>query len=438
IRDGVPFTLTVQAEDAPVLGVAVLFAGSPPLGIAAAAPPPALLATADLPVRDEQAELRVSIGSDRSEYAPGATATVTVTTSNSMGVGLPADVIMSIAGASAAPQSAIIGAARAAPPPMLATAPRNETPATSLAAAPPAVPATDPAPAASVYWNPALRTGPSGVLSFTIQLPREPTELRALAWAAGTSSAGQTMSTLLVTQPFTLKLEAPPRFRVGDQVELTARIQSTSPVTQTIQVSLVSAGVRLLDATTITQVQTFDPGATARFTWRAEVLDAAGVRLNISARGSAAPVQSAQSAQIDQPILPADSTEARNGGIALIRDYLDPLTGQPLDLAQLRAGQLVRARLTVVINEPQHAVQIADALPGSAVLISADTSADFETAGFADGRMTLTAATLEPSIYQFSYMLRVLAGGRYSVPAPTANAADGASGIGNTATLDVR
>ena len=51
--------------------------------------------------------------------------------------------------------------------------------------------------------------------------------------------------------------------------------------------------------------------------------------------------------------------------------------------------------------------------------------------------MTLTAATLEPGIYQYSYMLRVVAGGRYSVPAPSAHAADGASGIGNAATLDV-
>ena len=176
------------------------------------------------------------------------------------------------------------------------------------------------------------------------------------------------------------------------------------------------------------------PGATARFTWRAEVLDVAGVRLNISARGSDAPEQSAQ---IEQPILPAGATEARNGGIALIRDYLDPLTGQPLDLAQLRAGQLVRARLTVVINEPRRAVEIADTLPGNAVLISAGESADFDNAGFVDGRMTLTAATLEPGIYQYSYMLRVVAGGRYSVPAPTARAADGASGIGNAVTLDV-
>ena len=239
---------------------------------------------------------------------------------------------------------------------------------------------------------------------------------------------------MLVTQPFTLQLAAPPRFRAGDQIELTARIQSTSPITQAIQASLAATGVRRLDAVALTQARALASGTTARLAWRAEVLDVAEVRLKISARGL---IAQAQSVQIDQPILPANRTEARNGGIALIRDYLDPLTSQPLDLAQLRAGQLVRARLTVVINEPRHAVEIADALPGNAVLISADTSADFEHTGFADGRMTLTAATLEPGIYHYFYLLRAVAGGRYSVPAPTANAADGASGIGNAVTLEV-
>ena len=434
IRAGVPFTVTIRPEDAPALAVAVLFAGSPPLGTAAAAPPPALLATANLPVRDDQAELLVSIVSDRSEYAPAATATITVTTSNAAGAGVPADVIVSIADANAAPQSIITGAAFATPP-TLATAPRNGTPRANRTSAPPVEHAPAPIPAASAYWNPALRTGTSGVISFTLQLPREPTKLRALAWAASTQSAGQAASTLLITQPFTLQLEAPPRFRVGDQVELTARIQSTSLVTQTIQASLSSAGVRLLDASALTQAKTLAPGDTARFTWRAEVLDLAEVRLNISANGANTPTQSAQ---IKQPILPAGSTEARNGGIALIRDYLNPLTGQPLDLAQLHAGQLVRARLTIVINEPRRAVEIASALPGNAVLISAEPSADFANADVADGRVTLSAATLEPRIYQYFYTLRVLTGGRYSVPAPTARAADGASGIGNATTLDVR
>ncbi|MEO7912813.1 MAG: MG2 domain-containing protein, partial [Roseiflexaceae bacterium] len=409
IRAGVPFTITVQPEDVPALAVTVLFAGRPLLGTAAAAPAPALLATASLAVRDKQADLLVGIVSDRSEYAPGASATVTITTTNAAGTGVPADVIASITGASAAPQNMIAGAAPAATPPLIATAPRNDTPATSFATSPLAGFTPNPVAAPSAYWNPALRTGPSGVLSFTLQLPREPTELRAQAWAATPQSTGQAASTLLVTQPFTLQLEAPPRFRVGDQVELTARIQNTSLVTQTLQASLTSAGVRLLDALALTQERTLAPGTRVRLTWRAEVLDMAEVRLSISARGSGA---SALSAQLDQPILPAESTQAHNGELALIRDYLDPLTGQPLDLAQLRAGQLVRARLTIVINDSRRAVEIADTLPANAVLISADTSADFANPSFADGRATLSAATLEPGIYQYFYTLRVLAGGR--------------------------
>ena len=253
------------------------------------------------------------------------------------------------------------------------------------------------------------------MLTFTLQLPREPTELRALAWAAGPDSAGQAVITLPITRPFTLQFEGPPRFRVGDIVELAARIQSTSPFTQSIPANLTFAGVRLLDGVAPIQMRTIAPGATARFTWRAEVLDETSVRLNISARGTPAP---AQSAQIEQPILPADSSAARTGGIALIRDYLDPLTGQPLDLAQLRAGQLMRTRLTIVINEPRRAIEITDTLPGNAVLISVGPGTDFANTDFADEQIALTAAALEPGIYQYSYMSRVVAGGRYSVPAP--------------------
>ncbi len=433
ISAGEPFTLTVRPEDAPALALAVLFAGHLPLGTAAAAPPPPLLATADLPVRNDQAELRVGIVPDRSAYAPGSTATLTVTTTNAAGVGVPADVIISIAGASAAPQN-MLAALDAMPPPTIAIAPRSASPAPIVSTAPPGEDALEPASAPSAYWNPALRTGPSGVLTFTLQLPREPTELRALAWAVGPYSASQAVSTLPITRPFTFQLEAPPRFRAGDIVELAARIQNTSPITQAIQASLTSAGVRLLNDPALMQERTVAPGATTRFTWRAEVLDVAHVHLNISVRGSDAPEQSAQ---IEQPILPADTTTARNGGIALIRDYLDQLTGQPLDLAQLHAGQLVRARLTIVINEPRRAIEIADALPANAVLISAGESADFKNAGLADGNLNLTAATLEPGIYQYSYSLRVVVGGHYSVPAPTAHAADGAGGVGNSVALDV-
>src|SRR5205823_3533427 len=126
-----------------------------------------------------------------------------------------------------------------------------------------------------------------------------------------------------------------------------------------------------------------------------------------------------------------------DGGIALLREYLDPVTGLPLDLTQLRAGQLVRARLTVVTAAPRRFLAVADPLPGGAVVVAAGPSDDFEYAGRTTDHLTLARATVGPGIYRYSYLLRVVANGRYAVPAPTASAAVGATGIGNTIVLEV-
>ena len=101
--------------------------------------------------------------------------------------------------------------------------------------------------APSAYWNSSLPAGPSGVLTFTIQLPREPTELRALAWAAGPQSAGHAAITLPITRSFILQLEGPPRFGWG--ILSSSRRASKTPAqfTQSIPASLTSAGVRLLN-----------------------------------------------------------------------------------------------------------------------------------------------------------------------------------------------
>jgi uncharacterized protein YfaS (alpha-2-macroglobulin family) len=435
IRAGEPFTLTIRPEDAPALALDVLLAGSPPPGPAAMAPPPPLVASATLPVRVDQGDLTVELLSDSDSYAPGATATLTVTTVDATGVGVPADLILSVAEAGAAPQNTIAAAPQnATARPALAIAPRRAAPAPAALAAPSASSAPPSHPAPRVFWSSALRTSAEGVLTFTVRLPSEPSRLRALAWAAGADGAGQAQATLLITRPFELRVEAPQGYRAGDTVELAARVQSTSPVTQTIQASLSAAGLRLPGGVALNQQLTLAPGAGARFSWRAEVLDVAGVSLNITA---SAPDGAAQSAQIERPTLPDDTAEQRSGGIALVRDYLDPLTGQPLDLARLRIGQLVRARLTVVTAEARRLVEIADPLPANAVLVDTETSAGFTSDGVSDGRITLFSATLDPGIYQYSYLLRVAAGGRYGVPAPTATAKDGASGAGNSVTLDV-
>jgi uncharacterized protein YfaS (alpha-2-macroglobulin family) len=164
------------------------------------------------------------------------------------------------------------------------------------------------------------------------------------------------------------------------------------------------------------------------------VLDQANARLAVSAGGPDAP---AQAARIEQPILPSGGPGPNSSGIALLREYLDPLTDQPLDSAQLRAGQLVRARLTVVTTESRRAVEIADPLPATALLIDTGDSAGLTLRSASEGQITLSSDALAPGIYQYSYLIRLTAAGRYAVPPPLAAAGGSPSGAGNAAALDV-
>src|SRR5439155_18774509 len=64
-----------------------------------------------------------------------------------------------------------------------------------------------------------------------------------------------------------------------------------------------------------------------------------------------------------QLALAAPPAAPYDGGVGLLREYLDPQTGRTLELSRLRAGQLVRVRLTVVGAELRRFVTIEDALP---------------------------------------------------------------------------
>jgi uncharacterized protein YfaS (alpha-2-macroglobulin family) len=160
-------------------------------------------------------------------------------------------------------------------------------------------------------------------------------------------------------------------------------------------------------------------------------------RPNNRGRGPGAP---AQVGQIEQSIQPAGASAANSSGIALLREYLDPQTGQPLDPAQLRAGQLVRTRLTVVTTEARRAVKIAEPLPANALVIDRGEGAGLAYSSASGGQISLSADALAPGIYQYSYAIRLAAAGRYAVPPPLATAEGSPSGVGNVGnavTLDV-
>ena len=122
--------------------------------------------------------------------------------------------------------------------------------------------------------------------------------------------------------------------------------------------------------------------------------------------------------------------------MALLREYLDPQTGQPLDPAALRVGQVVRVRLTAVVGAQHSGLALEDPLPAGAELVSPGTG-DFARATAAAGALALERGASGPGIYQHSYLLRLVAAGRYGVPAATASAPGGGSGASSPATLEI-
>lgn len=115
----------------------------------------------------------------------------------------------------------------------------------------------------------------------------------------------------------------------------------------------------------------------------------------------------------------------RNDGISILREYLDPVSGQPLDTAALRPGQLVQVRLTVVVDRPRRLLAIEEPLPGGMALVSVGTGA-FESAVVMGDRLTLGSGQLAAGVYQHNYLLRATLPGNYTAPALIARSPAGA------------
>lgn len=117
----------------------------------------------------------------------------------------------------------------------------------------------------------------------------------------------------------------------------------------------------------------------------------------------------------DAPAVTRSSPE-----MALDQDYLDAVTGQPLDPTQLQAGQLVRVRLTLVATERQSFVSLHEAICGAFELLDAHPEAPFAHVTSTPADLTFAAQTFEPGIYIQTYLVRAIAPGNYSAPPPIA------------------
>ena len=432
VRAGETLTLTVEPGDAPALPVVAMVAARARRPNDAATLAPLPVASAILPIENDQAALRVTITPDRHDYQPGATATITITTSDPAGNGVPADVLLAVGGQPAVAASPLAEAFRplAAQLLMAPGAAAQLLVAQSARAGSPL--AAQPAEGAG-FWNPALRTDTTGLLTVTLQLPRAPATLFAQAWAASAERAGEARASLAISQPLDLRVIVPPALRAGDEVLLVARLSNSGPQPHAVEAQLDAQGLALQPGASPVQQAAVAPGETRQLAWRVRVLGAANASGSIAVRIDGAPFQTMP---LDQPILPAPAAGPAGHGLALLREYLDPQTGRPLDVGQLRAGQLVRARLTLLSTLAGAGLALDEAIPAGAVVVQAPSGL-FDQVSAAPGGLALVKSALSPGILQFEYTLRLANAGRFGVPAPVARLGDAPPAYGTPSELVV-
>jgi uncharacterized protein YfaS (alpha-2-macroglobulin family) len=140
--------------------------------------------------------------------------------------------------------------------------------------------------------------------------------------------------------------------------------------------------------------------------------------------------------RLDRPILPTlapfegSDRLPLSSGVGMLREYLDPRNGQFVDLSNLRPGQLVRVRLTVVVTEMRDLIAIDESLPAGCAIVGTDTSPTLEQISHDADHLTLLGTALPPGSYEYSYLLRAVTPGRYAAPAPVAHAAASRFAVG--------
>ncbi|GAB4208224.1 MAG: Ig-like domain-containing protein [Roseiflexaceae bacterium] len=295
LRAGDLLSVPIPADAPPTLPVAVRLIER---GGAAGARAPALASgLVVLPVRSDAGALNVTLDSERTEYAPGATATLTVTTTDAQGQPVAAEIALAVGSCQ---------------PPGDACTPREADPAVTasgaLAALEPlfsGAPQDHAAQQATLLWAPTLRTAADGTLTVTLRLPGQAAALEARAWAAGAASIGQAHASFVVTQPLRLALDVPPFLRAGDAFSLTARLHNTSPITQDLLLTLTGNGVRPGLDGPLRRV-TLAPGEQRAEVWPVSVGEPRLARLTLRASGGGRVLAEAM---LERPILPAGRAE---------------------------------------------------------------------------------------------------------------------------------
>jgi uncharacterized protein YfaS (alpha-2-macroglobulin family) len=251
LRAGEPLTATLALGDAGSLRVGVLALS----GLDAR---PAF-AQAVLPRVLDTAPLSVTLSARVTAPGDGHAAAVQLSVRDASGQPAPATMIVAIFADDGRLPSAGDSGIAAAPAPFAVAVGSQTWFPPDLSAAP---------GARGLVWSGPLRTSADGTLSVRLALADGGARaLRIVAWAATAEHMGRGEARVQDATRAVLTLQAPAAVRVGDQVAITARLDSVAPVTSTLRVELAGlSGMRVLSAPPAEQQ--LGPGAQARLAWR--------------------------------------------------------------------------------------------------------------------------------------------------------------------------
>lgn len=133
----------------------------------------------------------------------------------------------------------------------------------------------------------------------------------------------------------------------------------------------------------------------------------------------------------------------RTDTLVVTQQYLDPVSGDVLNGAELRSGQLLQVRLTLLVLQPASRVQIESPLPSSFVFLDTDNLEQpnwtVRTDQSANRAVILEGQHLDPGVYTHTYLVRVVAVGTFSTPPPraTLSVTDDDAALGRTEQITV-
>ncbi|MGC9520604.1 MAG: Ig-like domain-containing protein [Anaerolineae bacterium] len=123
------------------------------------------------------------------------------------------------------------------------------------------------------YWNPQLRTGPTGEATVTVTLPDSLKTWQAVVWAINDETAVGSARVLLTTETsLSIRPLTPPFLVAGDSLELSALVENhTSQALEVVASLTAEAGLAVTSSTH--QHLLLPVGARRQIWWQVDVLD---------------------------------------------------------------------------------------------------------------------------------------------------------------------